>query len=125
MRIQPESTHTLQEVFDRYASEQDDDAFRQRELMVALAQTDGGSLISRSQAKRIMARCERFREVNLDFSGVKSIGPGSADEIFRVWRRTHPSISLVPHEMTPEVEKMVRRALATETPEPPPRLSEL
>jgi anti-sigma regulatory factor (Ser/Thr protein kinase) len=120
MRIQPESTHTLQEVFDRYASEQDDYASRRTQLMVALAQTDGGSLISRSQAKRIMARCERFREVKLDFSGVKSIGPAFADEIFRVWRRAHPNVTLQPSGMSPEVEKMVLRALATETPEPPP-----
>lgn len=120
MSIQPESTHTLQEVFDRYASEQDDYAFRRTQLMVALAQTEGGSLISRSQAKRVMARLERFREVNLDFSGVKSIGPAFADEIFRVWRRAHPNVTLQPSGMSPEVEKMVLRALARETPEPPP-----
>lgn len=88
--------------------------------MVALAQTDGGSLLARSQAKRIMARCERFREVNLDFSGVKSIGPAFADEIFRVWRRAHPNVTPQPSGMSPEVEKMVLRALATETPEPSP-----
>lgn len=124
MKIQPESTHTLQEVFDHYATEQDDYAFRRTHLMVALAQTAGGSLISRSQAKRVMARCERFREVNLDFGGVKSIGPAFADEIFRVWRRAHPNIGLEPSGMSPEVEKMVRRALAAETPEPPPTPSE-
>jgi anti-sigma regulatory factor (Ser/Thr protein kinase)/biotin operon repressor len=117
MKIQPESTHTIQEVFDHYATEQDDYAFRRTHLMVALAQTDGGSLISRSQAKRVMARCERFREVNLDFRGVQSIGPAFADEIFRVWRRAHPNASLQPSGMSPEVEKMVKRALATETPE--------
>jgi anti-sigma regulatory factor (Ser/Thr protein kinase) len=120
MNIQPESTHALQEVFDHYATEQDDYAFRRTHLMVALAQTDGGSLISRSQAKRVMARCERFREVNLDFRGVASIGPAFADEIFRVWRRAHPGIRLEPSGMSPEVEKMVRRALATDTPESSP-----
>jgi anti-sigma regulatory factor (Ser/Thr protein kinase) len=120
MKIQPESSHTIQEVFDHYATEQDDYAFRRTNLLVALAQTDGGSLISRSQAKRVMARCERFREVNLDFRGVGSIGPAFADEIFRVWRRAHPTVSLDPSGMSPEVERMVRRALATETPGLPP-----
>jgi anti-sigma regulatory factor (Ser/Thr protein kinase) len=124
MRIQPESTHTIQEVFDHYATEQDDYAFRRTHLMVALAQTEGGSLIARSQAKRVMARCERFREVNLDFRGVRSIGPAFADEIFRVWRRAHPNVSLQPSGMSAEVEKMVRRALATDTPEQPPTQSE-
>ncbi len=59
-----------------------------------------------------MARfaCERFREVNLDFSGVKSIRPAFADEIFRVWRRAHPNVTLQPSGMSPDVEKMVLRA---------------
>jgi anti-sigma regulatory factor (Ser/Thr protein kinase)/DNA-binding transcriptional ArsR family regulator len=117
MKIQPRSTHALQEVFDRYATEQDDYAFRRTHLLVALAQTDGGSLVSRSQAKRVMARCDRFREVILDFAGVASVGPAFADEIFRVWRRAHPNVFLGPSGMNLAVEKMVRRALATETPE--------
>lgn len=120
MSIQPTSTHTIKEVFDRYSTEQDDYAFRRTHLLVALAQTDGASLISRSQAKRVMARCDRFREVILDFRGVESIGPAFADEIFRVWRRAHPNITLAPSGMNEGVEKMIRRALATDTPESPP-----
>jgi len=120
MKIQPTSTHTIKEVFDRYSTEQDDYAFRRTHLLVALAQTEGASLISRSQAKRVMARCDRFREVSLDFRGVESIGPAFADEIFRVWRRAHPNITLAPSGMNKEVEKMIRRALATDTPESPP-----
>lgn len=119
MTIQPDSIHTIREVFDHYATDQDDYAFRRTHLMVALAQTEGGSLISRSQAKRVMARCERFREVRLDFRGVESIGPAFADEIFRVWRRAHPNVTLIPSGMNPEVERMVRRALATDTPDTP------
>lgn len=120
MKIRPTSTHTIKEVFDRYSTEQDDYAFRRTHLLVALAQTDDASLISRSQAKRVMARCDRFREVGLDFRGVESIGPAFADEIFRVWRRAHPNITLAPSGMNEEVEKMIRRALATDTPESPP-----
>ncbi|HKC12055.1 MAG TPA: hypothetical protein VKI41_08470 [Vicinamibacteria bacterium] len=55
MKIQPESTNTLQKLFDHCASAQDDHAIRRTHLMVTLGQTNGGSLISRSQAKRIMA----------------------------------------------------------------------
>ena len=94
LRIQPTSTHTVREIFDRYATEQDDYALRQTHLRVALAQTEGASLISRSQAKRVMARCDRFREVALDFRGVENIGPAFADEIFRVWQRAHPQVTL-------------------------------
>jgi len=124
LRIQPTSTHTVQEVFNRYATEQDDYAFRQTHLHVALAQTDGASLISRSQAKRVMARCDRFREVVLDFRGVESIGPAFADEIFRVWRRAHLQVTLTPTRMNDVVERMVRRALAAESPDTPSAPSE-
>lgn len=120
MKIRPTSTHTITEVFDRYSTEQDDYAFRRTHLLVALAQTGDASLISRSQAKRVMARCDRFREVCLDFRGVESIGPAFADEIFRVWQRAHPDITLVPSGINEEVGKMIRRAVATDTPGSPP-----
>ncbi len=120
LKIQTDSKQTLKEVFDHYATERDDYAFQKTQLSLALAQTDGSSLVSRSQGKRTMARCERFREVSLDFQNVESIGPAFADEIFRVWRRAHPNTTLVPIRMNADVEKMVRRALATETPEGPP-----
>lgn len=116
LSIHPASTHTIKEVFDRYATEQDDYAFQRTHLLVALAQTDGGALISRSQAKRVMARCDRFREVMLDFRRVERIGPSFADEIFRVWRRAHPGVAIMPIGMSEEVERMVKRALTAETP---------
>jgi anti-sigma regulatory factor (Ser/Thr protein kinase) len=112
MTIDPRSSLTMKEVFDQYATDQDDYAFQRTHVVVALADSEGGSLISRSQAKRVMARLDRFREVVLDFRRVKTIGPAFADEIFRVWQRAHLHVRVMPTEMSPEVEKMVRRALA-------------
>ena len=48
-----------------------------------LALYEGEKLISRSQAKRLVQRFERFRTVVLDFSGVAEIGQAFADEVFR------------------------------------------
>ena len=53
---------------------------------------------------------ERFREVVLDFHRVSGIGQGFADEVFRVWARTHPRVRLRPVKMNPAVEMMVERA---------------
>jgi hypothetical protein len=53
---------------------------------------DGDPLISRSQAKRVLARVELFRTVLFDFSRVSSIGQAFADEMFRVFAHTHPGI---------------------------------
>jgi len=33
---------------------------------------------------------EKFKEIILDFDGVKTIGQGFADEIFRVFKKAHP-----------------------------------
>lgn len=78
--------------------------------MVSLAQAQNETLVSRSQAKRVLARLERFKEVLLDFKRVTSIGPAFADEIFRVFRSTHPAVHLVVVNASDEVQKMIRRA---------------
>lgn len=62
-------------------------------------------LISRSQAKRLLARFERFKVVILDFKGVDTIGQAFADEIFRVFSSEHPDVKLVPVNATSEVKK--------------------
>jgi len=112
LRIAHWSPHTLREVFDRYSTNQDDYAFRRTHVVVSLARSEGEKLVSRSQAKRILARLERFREVVLDFKGIDTIGPAFADEIFRVFRSQHPEVNLVVHDASDEVQKMIRRAQA-------------
>ena len=79
-------------------------------------------LITRSQAKRVLSRFDRFREVVLDFKGVTSIGQAFADEIFRVYKQTHPEVIVVAINTTPDVDKMISRAKSVEnTPRLPDR----
>ena len=77
---------------------------------VRLAQIGDENLISRSQAKLLVQRINRFRHVVLDFAGVIMIGPAFADEIFRVFANAHPEVELVPVHAVPEVQQMIRRA---------------
>jgi hypothetical protein len=70
----------------------------------------GTEFVSRSEAKRLVAGLERFREVVLDFGGVASAGQGFADEVFRVWARAHPRTTLRPERMTEPVAFMIERA---------------
>ena len=83
-------------------------------MPVRLAAHEGEKLVSRSQAKRLTIRFERFRHVILDFSGVQEIGQAFADEVFRVFRAAHPDIIMVPVHMTAAVKGMVSRALSRE-----------
>ena len=71
----------------------------------------GVTFVSRSEAKRFLAELEDFTEVEIDFSGVDSVGQGFVDEMLRVWPREHPGTTLIPTGMNPAVEFMVRRGI--------------
>ena len=93
MIISHHADWTTREVFDRY-QEPGHISFRKTHVPVALGRYPGEQLVSRSQAKRILARFDRFTEVLLDFAGVDDIGQAFADEIFRVFAQEHPHIPL-------------------------------
>ncbi len=120
MSIAPTSPRTTKEVFERYATEANQYGFTKTHVPVSLAVYGAEQLVSRSQAKRLLARFDRFKEVFLDFHGVATIGPAFADEIFRVFRREHPDVKLVWVRTTPDVEAVIHVALrAAETPPEP------
>lgn len=79
-------------------------------VIVNLLSEEGAELVSRSQARRVLARVARFREVILDFRGIPSVGPSFTDEIFRVFAASHAQVRLVPVHMTDDVRAMVVRA---------------
>ena len=51
---------------------------------------------------------EKFKTVTLDFQGIRTIGQGFADEIFRVWHRKHPQIRILPVHTSEAVRFMIR-----------------
>jgi hypothetical protein len=110
MRISPESPRTTQEVIERFSIAKDGSGFDRTCVAVRLVEPAGSTLVSRSQAKRIVARLERFKEVILDFAGVESVAPAFADEIFRVFASGHPKVCLVPVHDNEQVRQMIRRA---------------
>jgi anti-sigma regulatory factor (Ser/Thr protein kinase) len=72
----------------------------------------GKVLVSRSEAKRLVARLTAFRHATLDFSGVDVVGQGFCDEVFRVFALAHPEVTLEPVGMNDTVAFMVARARA-------------
>ncbi len=110
MVIHKNSERTRRQVFDPFADPSDQGyAFSRTHVPHSLARYGPESLVSRSQAKRVLARFDRFREVLLDFEKVDSLGQAFADEIFRVFARKHPQIRLVVLNAVPEVEKRIAR----------------
>lgn len=110
MQIAASSSRTSGSVFAAYSSGPDEYAFAKTVVPVKLAKVGEDNLVSRSQAKRLLQRVERFSCVVLDFSGVSSIGQAFADEIFRVFANDHPEVELVSSNAVPEVQQMIRRA---------------
>ena len=114
MRLDNDASRTAREVFDRFTADDDDvPIFSKTVVPVRLAQYGDDRLISRSQAKRVLARVDRFSTVLLDFRDVPTIGQAFADEVFRVFRRAHPDLNLVPINENAEVKRMIARAQST------------
>ena len=107
MRLANDSNRKTKEVFDEFTSP-DGWNFSKTVVPMSLAQYEGEKLIARSQAKRLIARFERFRTVVLDFEGVEEIGQGFADEVFRVFGIANPDTELIPIHMHPGVEDMIK-----------------
>jgi anti-sigma regulatory factor (Ser/Thr protein kinase)/biotin operon repressor len=111
MAVHVDSEQTPKNVFDQFTAELDSFGFSKTYLAVELAKYEGDHMVSRSQAKRLLARLDKFKEVYLDFKDVPVIGQAFADEIFRVFKNEHPGIRVIPVNENPEVAMMIQRAL--------------
>jgi hypothetical protein len=111
LKLNNHTSRTLKKIFDQYSSG-DDYGFTKTVVPVRLAQYGNDRLISRSQAKRVVARVELFKVVIFNFENVSTIGQAFADEIFRVFARQHPEIEILVSHANSEVQRMIERAKA-------------
>lgn len=111
MTLDNHTTRTTKDVFDLF-TDTEEYTFSKTVVPVELAVYGDETLISRSQAKRLLARVENFRTVTFDFNDVPAIGQAFADEIFRVFQNAHPDIRLVPINCSEDIARMIGRARA-------------
>lgn len=109
--IKADTDRNLQAVFDEFTAGPEDYLFDKTIIPVHLAQYENEKLMSRSQAKRLLARVDKFKPVVFDFDGVSTVGQAFADEIFRVYALKHPQMTLLLIKMEEVVSKMVKRAI--------------
>ena len=101
-------THkTPKEIFDQYSNI--DGSFATTKI--PLKNVFDGAPVSRSQAKRVCNRLEKFEEAILDFDGIEWIGQGFAHQIFVVFQNAHPEISIIPQNMNDSVEGMYKHVV--------------
>jgi anti-sigma regulatory factor (Ser/Thr protein kinase) len=111
MKLQNHAARTTKKVFDQFAPG-DQFGFSKTIVPVRLAQYGNDLLVSRSQAKRLLARVELFKTVVFDFSDVESIGQAFADEVFRVFALEHPEIDIRAISANSAVKRMIAHVKA-------------
>lgn len=100
----------LPAIFKEYSNE--NFIFDKTRVTVKLFELKDTSYVSRSQARRLLFGLEKFQRIILDFKNVKAVGQGFADEVFRVWQRKYPNITIAYINCTDNVEFIIRRALS-------------
>lgn len=107
MTLSNRSQKEAKDVFEQYADP--DSGFTR--TRIPLRQYFETSPVSRSQAKRLCSRLDRFHEIELDFTGLDWIGQGFAHQVFVVFQNEHPKIKLIPLNMSEDVAKMYRHVM--------------
>lgn len=114
MKMKNNTSRTIKKIFDKFTSE-DNYGFNKTIIPVRLVQYSNELLVSRSQAKRLLLRIDKFKIVILDFDRVKAIGQAFADEIFRVFALNNKDIQLLHINASKDVEQMIVHALLNKT----------
>ena len=115
LEVNKDTKRMLAEVFDKFTSGEEEFGFTRTHFPVKVAEYGPDKLMSRSIAKRVLNRFSQFKEVMLDFKDVEFIGQAFADEIFRVYAKSHPEVHILPINAVPAVQKMINRAQANRT----------
>ncbi len=109
MRLSNHSKKIVAEVFNSFSDE--NGIFTRTHIPIAHMFSNGAP-VSRSEARRLLALIEKFREVALDFSNVEEIGQAFAHELFAVSQRTeNPPVLHIQHA-NKAVTMMINRVTA-------------
>ncbi len=109
MILSNNSHREITDVFNQYAGI--DDGFTRTQI--PLKSIFESAPISRSQAKRICNRLDKFKEVVFDFSEIEWMGQAFAHQIFAVFQNEHPDIKLTPLNMNRDVESIYNHVIKT------------
>ena len=107
--IKLDSKKSMSELFHQYSFDDKKLALDTTSVPIKLYE-EGETWISRSQAKKVLTGLEKFKKITFDFAGIKLIGQGFADEIFRVFQIAHPEIILEAINTNDSVRLMVEHA---------------
>jgi len=113
-RIKKRTRKKLEDIFSIFAPEEFDYKFEKTRAMVKLFQRE---YISRSEARRLYHGLDKFKVIILDFKGVKAIGQGFADELFRVFMQNYPEICMEIVNLKPSLLTILNHVVDNKTKE--------
>lgn len=107
--VNKHTTKKPSDTFNEYSlAEPDKDAFYKTNIKLnTMVIAEGHDLVSRSEGRRLCSGLEKFKEIIFDFSGVKFIEQGFADEVFRVFPSFNTDIKISVKNISPAVKKMI------------------
>jgi anti-sigma regulatory factor (Ser/Thr protein kinase) len=105
LNLSRNSKKSLTKIFAEYAPEEYEYQFERTRVYVKLFQQE---YVSRSEAKRLLQGLNKFKEVILNFKGVKSLGQGFCDEVFRVFKKRFPDIVIKIENISPQLQPMIK-----------------
>jgi anti-sigma regulatory factor (Ser/Thr protein kinase)/biotin operon repressor len=115
LKVNNHTARTIKKVMSKFSAK-GSYGFNKTIVPVKLARYGTDQLISRSQAKRVLARVELFSQVIFDFTGVETIGQAFADQIFRVFATEHPEVQLLPSHTNRDIMGTIQAAIKSGRP---------
>lgn len=113
LAIALDTPRTLEQVLHAHSADGASYGFDRTRVPLGLLLAPGTrQLSSRAEARRVLARLERFTIAEIDFSGVEQIAHGFADEMFRVQPPLHPRLQVQPVGMNARVAAMLEAVRA-------------
>ena len=109
MELSNFSNKQPKDIFELYT----DEDFQFSKTMIPVKNIFDNDPVSRSQAKRLCNRLEKFNDVILDFKGVQWIGQGFAHQVFVVFAGEHKDMRIIAENMNSDVEKMYKHVINT------------
>ena len=114
LQIRLNSDKNLKDLFHQYSTVDQNGglpSFDKTHIRVGLSKSGQERYVSRSQAKRILTGLEKFNHFTLDFRGIKTVGQGFVDEIFRIFQHKYPNITIEYRNANEDVRFMIERGL--------------
>ncbi len=107
LAISLDTPRTLDAVLQAHSGSGSGYDFTRTRVPLQLLASEAVALASRADARRVASGLQKFGHAEIDFDGISEVGHGFADELFRVFGRSHPALELVAVGMAPRVAAMV------------------